>query len=89
LRTSLNVLRTGEGRLLVTCGNAIAVAVFIADYAVLWPVVLVMTLGANLGGYAGASYAKKMQPTRAAVLVITIACAMSVFFFWKTYLVEH
>jgi uncharacterized protein len=79
---SMSGLRT----LLVTCGNAVAVAVFVAAHAVLWPVVLVMTLGAILGGYAGAYYAQKMQPKTVGHLVIAIGYAMSVFFFWKTYL---
>jgi uncharacterized protein len=79
---SMSGLRT----LLVTCGNAVAVAVFVVAHAVLWPVVLVMTLGAILGGYAGAYYAQKMQPKTVGYLVIAIGYGMTAFFFWKTYL---
>jgi uncharacterized membrane protein YfcA len=72
--------------LLATCGNAVAVTVFIAAHAVYWPQALLMTLGAILGGYAGAYFAQKMQPQTVGYLVIAIGWAMSAFFFWRTYL---
>jgi uncharacterized membrane protein YfcA len=79
---SMSGLRT----LIVTCGNAVAVTVFILAHAVYWPQALLMMLGAILGGYAGAYYAQKMQPRTVGYLVIAIGCAMSVYFFWRTYL---
>jgi uncharacterized membrane protein YfcA len=82
---SMSGLRT----LLVTCGNAVAVAVFVVAHAVLWPVVLVMTLGAILGGYGGAYYAQKMQPKTVGYVVIAIGYGMTAFFFWKTYFARH
>ncbi|HKE29125.1 MAG TPA: sulfite exporter TauE/SafE family protein [Bryobacteraceae bacterium] len=78
---SMSGLRT----LIVTCGNAVAVAVFVLAHAVYWPQALLMTLGASAGGYAGAYWAQKMQPRTVSYLVITIGSAMSLFFFWKTY----
>ncbi len=78
---SISGLRT----LLVTCGNAVAVAVFILARAVYWPQALLMTLGAIAGGYAGAYLAQKMQPKTVGYVVIAIGCAMSAVFFWKTY----
>jgi uncharacterized membrane protein YfcA len=79
---SMSGLRT----LLVTCGNAVAVAVFLAAHAVYWSQALLMTAGAILGGYAGAYYAQKMQPKTVGYLVIGIGWAMSAYFFWRTYL---
>lgn len=79
---SLSGLRT----LLATCGNAVAVAVFIAAHAVYWPQALLMTSGAILGGYAGAYFAQKMQPRTVGYLVIAMGWAMSAYFFWRTYL---
>lgn len=78
---SMSGLRT----LIVTCGNAVAVGVFILAHAVYWPQALLMTLGAVVGGYAGAWGAQKMQPKTVGYLVIGIGCAMSAFFFWRTY----
>jgi len=77
---------SGARTLLVTCGNAVAVALFIFAHAVLWPVALVMTVGAILGGYAGAYYAQKMEPKRVGYLAIAIGYAMTVYFFWRMYL---
>ena len=76
---------SGIRTLLVTCGNAVAVTLFIAAHAVLWPIVLVMTLGAIVDGYAGAHMAQKMQPKTVGYLVIAIGFAMSAVFFWRTY----
>jgi uncharacterized protein len=79
---SMSGLRT----LIVTCGNAVAVTVFILAHAVYWPQALLMMLGAIVGGYAGAYCAQKMQPKTVSYLVIVIGCAMSAYFFWRTYL---
>lgn len=70
--------------LLATCGNAVAVVMFIAARAVIWPQALVMMVGAIIGGYAGAHYAQKLKPTTVRSIVIGIGCAMTVYFFWKT-----
>jgi uncharacterized membrane protein YfcA len=77
---------SGIRTLLVTCGNAVAVTLFIAAHAVLWPIVLVMTVGAIVGGYAGAHFAQKMPPKKVGYLVIAIGFAMSAVFFWRMYI---
>jgi len=79
---SLNGLKT----LLATCGNAVAVVVFIIAGAVFWPQALVMIFGGALGGYMGAWYAQKMDPRNVRYVVITIGCSMTAYFFWRTYL---
>jgi uncharacterized protein len=71
--------------LLATCGNAVAVVMFIAARAVIWPQALLMMVGAIIGGYAGAHYAQKLKPATVRYIVITIGCAMTVYFFWKTW----
>ncbi len=76
---------SGVRTLLVTCGNAVAVTVFILARAVFWPQALLMMLGAVLGGYAGAYYALKMQPRTVGYLVIVIGYSMAAYFFWRTY----
>jgi uncharacterized protein len=76
---------SGVRTLVVTCGNAVAVAVFVVARAVLWPIVLVMTLGAIIGGYAGAYLAQKLEPKTVGYLVIAIGLFMSAWFFWRMY----
>ncbi|HEY6274507.1 MAG TPA: sulfite exporter TauE/SafE family protein [Terriglobales bacterium] len=78
---SMSGLRT----LIVTCGNAVAVSVFVLANAVVWPQALLMMAGAIAGGYAGALFAQKLQPQTVGYLVIAIGWAMSLYFFWKTY----
>lgn len=77
---------SGVRTLLVTCGNAVAITVFILAHAIYWPQALLMMLGAIVGGYAGAYYAQKMQPKTVSYLVIAIGASMTVYFFWRTYL---
>lgn len=79
---SMSGLRT----LIVTCGNAVAVAVFILAHAVYWPQALIMMLGAIAGGYGGAYLAQKMRPKTVGYLVIAIGFSMTAYFLWKTYL---
>jgi uncharacterized membrane protein YfcA len=79
---TLSGLRT----LLVTCGNAVAIVLFIVARAVFWPQALVMTLGAVLGGYGGAYVAQKMPPRLVGYLVIGIGYGMTAYFLWRVYL---
>lgn len=79
---AMSGLRTG----LVTCGNTVAIVVFILAHAVLWPQTLVMTIGAILGGYAGAYYAQKMHPRTVGHVVLVIGYGMATYFFWRTWL---
>jgi len=76
---------SGVRTLVVTCGNAVAVAVFVAAHAVLWPIVLVMTLGAIAGGYVGAYLAQKLQPKIVGYSVVATGFAMTAVFFWRMY----
>jgi uncharacterized membrane protein YfcA len=79
---SLNGLKT----LLATCGNAVAVIIFIIARAVFWPQAIVMVFGGALGGYIGAWYAQKMTPKAVRYVVITIGCSLTTYFFWRVYL---
>ena len=78
---SMNGLKT----LLATCGNAVAVIVFIFAHAVFWRQALLMVFGGALGGYAGAWYAQKMDPKTVRIVVIAIGFSMTAYFFWRTY----
>lgn len=76
---------SGLRMLLVTCGNAIAVAVFILAHAIYWPEALLMMVGAVAGGYAGAWLAQKLDQRTVGYLVIAIGYGMTGYFFWRTY----
>lgn len=77
---SMNGLKT----MLATCGNFVAVVVFIFAHAVYWPQALLMIGGSVLGGYGGAHYAQKLNPRTIRYIVIAIGGCMTVYFFWKT-----
>ena len=79
---SMNGLKT----LLATCGNAMAVIIFIFAHAVVWPQAILMVFGGGLGGYAGAWYAQKLDPKTVRYVVITIGYSMTTYFFWRVYL---
>ena len=79
---SMNGLKT----LLATCGNAVAVVVFIFAHAVMWPQAVLMVFGGGLGGYAGAWYAQKLDPKTVRYVVIAIGYGMTTYFFWRVYL---
>lgn len=76
---------SGLRMLLVTCGNAIAVAVFILAHAIYWPQALLMMVGAVAGGYAGAWLAQKLDQRTVGYLVIAIGYGMSAYFFLRMY----
>src|SRR5262249_39492361 len=82
---SMNGLKT----LLATCGNAVAVVVFIFAHAVMWPQAVLMVFGGGLGGYAGAWYAQKLDPKTVRYVVIAIGYSMTTYFFWRVYLRGH
>jgi uncharacterized membrane protein YfcA len=63
--------------------NGIALIPFFLARAIFWPQALVMLVGAAIGGYFGAYYARKMDPTHVRWMVIAIGASMSVYFFWK------
>ena len=73
----MNALKT----VLASCINGIAVFTFVIAGAVNWPQALVMLVGAVIGGYAGAYYARKLDPVLVRRLVIVIACLMTAYFF--------
>jgi uncharacterized protein len=79
---SMNGLKT----LLATCGNAVAVIIFIVARAVYWPQALLMLVGGGLGGYVGAWYAQKMEPRSVRYVVIILGYSMTAYFFWRMYL---
>ncbi|GCF11828.1 sulfite exporter TauE/SafE family protein [Dictyobacter arantiisoli] len=76
---SMNALKT----LLASCINGVAVVTFIIAGAVYWPQTLLMIVGAIIGGYGGAYYARKIDQKWVRLFVIIIGFAMTLYFFIK------
>jgi len=67
----------------VLIANLCAIVTFVLRGAVVWHYCLVAAVFAGLGGYVGARFAKKISPATLRVLVISIGCVISAYFFWK------
>lgn len=74
---AMNALKT----LLASCINGIAVIAFVLAGKVYWPQALLMVVGASLGGYFGAFYAKKVNPLYIRRFVIIVGFIMTAYFF--------
>ena len=66
---------------LATCINAVATVTFAVAGIVYWPQALVMLAGAVLGGYAGASLARRLKPQVVRAFVVVIGTVLTVYFF--------
>jgi uncharacterized protein len=77
---AINAVRT----LLAAVINASAVVTFVVARAVLWPQCGVMIAGALLGGWFGAHYIQKADPTKVRYVVIALGFAMSIYFLATT-----
>lgn len=67
---------------LAVCINGIAVAAFVVAGAVLWPQAVVMLAGAIVGGYGGASSARRLNPLHVRRFVIALGFVLSTYFFF-------
>jgi len=67
--------------LLTACINGVAVITFIIKGLILWPQAIVMLIGAIIGGYAGAYYARKLDPRWVRGFVILVGTVMTIYFF--------
>lgn len=81
----MNGLKT----VLASCINGVAVIIFIIAHMVYWPETLLMIVGAIIGGYGGAYYARKIDPKLVRGFVIIVGLAMSTYFFINIYILHH
>ena len=73
----MNALKTLQAVMV----NGIAVVTFVFAGIIQWPVVLVMIVGSVLGGYGGATIARRVKPLYVRRLVIAISVVMTIYFF--------
>ncbi len=76
----MNALKTLQATLV----NGVAVMAFVLAGVVQWPVALVMTAGAILGGYGGAAVARRIDPRLVRYAVLAFSLALTVYFFMRT-----
>ncbi len=67
--------------LLATVINAIASVTFVIANAVIWPQAILMTIGAIIGGYGGAYFARKIEQRWIRYFVMVVGLAMTIYFF--------
>ncbi len=77
----MNALKSLLGALI----NLVAIGAFVAAGAVAWGPGSVMVVGGMLGGYFGASTARRIPPARVRRFVLAVAWSMTAYFFWKAY----
>ena len=73
----------GIKTLLAVAINGVALVEFIADGAIAWAPGLIMVAGAIVGGYFGASFARRIETRAVRAIVIVIAWTMTLYFFVK------
>jgi len=63
--------------------NGIAFVIFIVDGQVVWRYCIAAMVAAGIGGYASASFSRRIPQPVLRVLVVVIGMSMSAWFFWK------
>jgi uncharacterized membrane protein YfcA len=69
--------------------NGVAVVTFVVAGAIFWPQALLMIVGAVIGGYGGAYYARKIDQRWVRLFVILVGVGMTIYFFTTIYLLGH
>jgi len=73
----MNAMKT----LLAACINGVAVIIFVAKGVVVWPQAILMVVGAIIGGFGGAYFARKLNPVWVRWFVIAVGIGMTIYFF--------
>ena len=76
---AMNAFKT----LLAGAFNGAAVVTFILRGIVQWPAALCMMAGAVVGGYGGASLARRLPPAWVRRFVIVTGVVTTIYFFWR------
>src|SRR5947209_3076951 len=75
----MNALKT----LLTSFINGVAVITFIIAGAVVWVPAILMVVGAIIGGYGGAYFARQIDPRWVRIFVILVGVGMTIYFFLR------
>ncbi|MBA2682182.1 MAG: sulfite exporter TauE/SafE family protein [Ktedonobacteraceae bacterium] len=74
-------MMNGMKTLLTSCINGVAVITFVLAGAVVWLPALVMVVGAIIGGYGGAYYARKIEQKWIRIFVMVVGFSLTLYFF--------
>ena len=74
-------MMNGLKALLTACINGVAVITFILAGIVVWLPALVMIVGATIGGYGGAYYARKIEQKWIRLFVMVVGFGLTLYFF--------
>jgi uncharacterized membrane protein YfcA len=84
LLISADIMRLNPTRIMmVSAANGIAVLCFVFSGKIWWPQTLCMLAGSIVGGYAGASIARRAHPRVLRAAVIVTAFVMTAVFFYR------
>jgi uncharacterized membrane protein YfcA len=84
LLISADIMRLNPTRIMVVCAaNGVAVLCFLFSGKIWWPQTLCMLVGSVLGGYAGASIARRANPKVLRTAIIVIGFGMTAVFFYR------
>ena len=73
-------------KVLAACtSNFCAVVTFVFGGAIVWHYCIISMIFAAIGGYAGAQYARKMNPNILRAIVVITGSTMAAYFFWRQY----
>ncbi len=72
----------GIGILMLTI-NGVAVVIFVMRGVVVWPQTMLMVVGAIIGGYGGAYFARKIDQRWVRGFVIAVGVSMTIYFFLR------
>lgn len=64
---------------------SIATVTFVVAGRVSWYELVVLLVGATIGGYAGGALGQRLPPIFLRTLVILVGSGMTLYYFWKTY----
>jgi len=64
---------------------SIATITFVVAGRVSWYELVILLVGATLGGYAGGALGQRLPPMLLRTLVILVGGGMTLYYFWKTY----
>jgi uncharacterized membrane protein YfcA len=73
----------GLKSVLNSCINGVAAAVFIVQRQVDWPLASAMAIAAILGGFVGASVARKTNRTLVRAIVVAIGFSLAAYYFYR------
>jgi uncharacterized membrane protein YfcA len=86
LMTSASIAAMQPARNLLNAAmNATATLLFAIGGLVYWRQTFILFVGAILGGYFGAHYARRIDPALARIVISCLNAGMTAFIFWRTF----